>query len=100
MALGCGFKYYSLDTVHSNYSAEKYNEPVNKAFTNGDKMTNKNSDYHIFPLGKIKLQGGETLPDAQLRIIPGVWGHFAGGGLNPVDTKWIDDQLKELLATV
>ena len=31
-------------------------------------------------------------------VIPGVWGHFAGGGLNPVDTKFIDDKLKELLA--
>jgi homoserine O-acetyltransferase len=30
--------------------------------------------------------------------IPGVWGHFAGGGLNPVDTAFIDAELKELLA--
>jgi hypothetical protein len=28
---------------------------------------------------------------------PGVWGHFAGGGLNLTDTKFIDDELKELL---
>ena len=35
---------------------------------------------------------------AELRVIPGAWGHFAGGGLNPVDTKFIDDALKELLA--
>ncbi|MDP9864147.1 MULTISPECIES: alpha/beta fold hydrolase [Streptosporangium] len=39
------------------------------------------------------------LPDAELRVIPGAWGHFAGGGLNPVDTEFIDDALKELLAT-
>jgi homoserine O-acetyltransferase len=39
------------------------------------------------------------MPNAQLRLIPGVWGHFAGGGLNPVDTKFIDDALKELLAS-
>jgi homoserine O-acetyltransferase len=38
------------------------------------------------------------LPNAELRVIPGAWGHFAGGGLNPVDTKFIDDALKELLA--
>ena len=26
------------------------------------------------------------IPNAELRVIPGVWGHFAGGGANPVDT--------------
>jgi len=39
------------------------------------------------------------MPNAQLRVIPGVWGHFAGAGLNPVDTRFIDDALKELLAS-
>jgi len=29
---------------------------------------------------------------------PGSGGHFAGGGVNPTDTKFIDDSLKELLA--
>ena len=38
------------------------------------------------------------MKNAELRVIPGVWGHFAGGGLNDVDTKFIDDALKELLA--
>jgi homoserine O-acetyltransferase/O-succinyltransferase len=38
------------------------------------------------------------MPNAELRVIPGVWGHFAGGGINPTDTKFIDDSLKELLA--
>ena len=40
------------------------------------------------------------MPNAELRVIPGVWGHFAGGGLDadPTDTKFIDDALKELLA--
>jgi hypothetical protein len=27
-----------------------------------------------------------------------VWGHFAGGGVNDVDTAYIDGVLKELLA--
>ena len=36
---------------------------------------------------------------AELRVIPGVWGHFAGGGANPVDTEFIDGVLKELLAS-
>lgn len=39
------------------------------------------------------------MPNAVCRPIPGVWGHFAGGGANDVDTKFIDDQLKALLAS-
>jgi len=40
------------------------------------------------------------MPNAELRVIPGFWGHFAGGGLDAdrTDTKFIDDALKELLA--
>ena len=37
------------------------------------------------------------MPDAELRVIPGVLGHFAGGGANPVDTAFIDQGLKDLL---
>jgi homoserine O-acetyltransferase/O-succinyltransferase len=37
--------------------------------------------------------------NAELRVIPGVWGHFAGGGLNDVETQYIDGVLKELLAS-
>ncbi len=40
----------------------------------------------------------KRMPNAQLRVIPGVWGHFAGGGLNPEDIEFIDNGLKELLA--
>ena len=40
----------------------------------------------------------QFIPNGEFRVIPGVWGHFAGGGANPVDTKYIDDVLKELLA--
>ena len=32
-----------------------------------------------------------TSPNGELRVIPGVWGHFAGGGANPVDIEYIDD---------
>lgn len=39
------------------------------------------------------------IPDAELRVIPGVWGHFAGHGSNPDDTRFIDAALRELLAT-
>lgn len=34
----------------------------------------------------------ECIPNAGLpRVSPGVWGHFAGGGINPDDTKFIDE---------
>ncbi|KAF1066379.1 alpha/beta fold hydrolase [Variovorax sp.] len=39
------------------------------------------------------------MPNAKYRPIPGVWGHFARGGSSPVDTRFIDDALRELLAT-
>jgi homoserine O-acetyltransferase len=39
------------------------------------------------------------MPSAELRVIPSVRGHFAGGGINPDDTKFIDDALKELLTS-
>jgi homoserine O-acetyltransferase len=39
------------------------------------------------------------MPNAELRVIPGVWGHFAGGGANPVDTDFIDQGLRDLLAS-
>jgi homoserine O-acetyltransferase/O-succinyltransferase len=38
------------------------------------------------------------MPNAELRVIPGVWGHFAGGGANPVDTAFIDEGLRDLLS--
>ena len=37
------------------------------------------------------------LPDAKLRVIPSIWGHMAGGGINPDDVQFIDAGLKELL---
>ena len=36
--------------------------------------------------------------EAELRVIPGVFGHFTGGGVNDADTKFLDDALRELLA--
>jgi homoserine O-acetyltransferase/O-succinyltransferase len=41
----------------------------------------------------------EHIPNGELRVIPGVWGHFAGGGANSVDIAYIDNILKELLAS-
>ncbi|KAL2610470.1 hypothetical protein R1flu_029043 [Riccia fluitans] len=38
------------------------------------------------------------MPNAELRVIPGVWGHLAGAGINPSDTKYIDQAIRDLLA--
>ncbi len=37
------------------------------------------------------------MPNAEFRVIPSIWGHFAGGGINSVDTDFIDRSVKELL---
>ncbi len=34
---------------------------------------------------------------ADLRIIPSIWGHYAGGKINPADVEFVDKNLKELL---
>jgi homoserine O-acetyltransferase/O-succinyltransferase len=40
------------------------------------------------------------MPRAEYRPIPSIWGHFAGGpGTNPVDVKFLDKAIKELLAS-
>jgi len=39
------------------------------------------------------------IPGAELRVIPGVWGHFAGGGVNTIDTAFINAALTELLGS-
>ena len=39
-----------------------------------------------------------TNSDVECVVIPGVWGHFAGGGINKDDTEFIDAHLKRLLA--
>ncbi len=38
------------------------------------------------------------MPNAELRPIPSIWGHFAGSGRNPEDVRFIDEALRELLA--
>ena len=39
----------------------------------------------------------QFIPKSEVRVVPGIWGHFAGGGVNPVDTAFIDKAAKELL---
>lgn len=41
----------------------------------------------------------QHMPNAEYVAIPSIWGHFAGGGINPVDTAFIDNYVKELLAS-
>jgi len=41
----------------------------------------------------------QYIPNGEVRVIPGVWGHFAGSGDSPVDLEYIDGVLKELLAS-
>jgi homoserine O-acetyltransferase/O-succinyltransferase len=41
----------------------------------------------------------QYIPNGEVRVIPGIWGHFAGSGDSPVDLEYIDDVLKELLAS-
>lgn len=38
------------------------------------------------------------MPNAELHVIPSVWGHMAGGGLNPDDAAFINAALARLLA--
>jgi homoserine O-acetyltransferase/O-succinyltransferase len=40
----------------------------------------------------------KLMPNAEFCAIKSVWGHFAGGGVNPVDTEFIDRNIKALLA--
>lgn len=41
----------------------------------------------------------KLMPNAEFCAIKSVWGHFAGGGVNPVDTEFIDRNIKALLAS-
>ncbi|MFC1438637.1 alpha/beta fold hydrolase [Streptacidiphilus sp. N1-10] len=38
------------------------------------------------------------MSDARLRVIPGLWGHLAGGGADPEAAAFIEASLRELLA--
>lgn len=40
---------------------------------------------------------GQFIKGSEFRPIPGVLGHFAGIGMNPVDTKFIDAAVKDIL---
>jgi homoserine O-acetyltransferase len=40
----------------------------------------------------------EHMPNGELRVIPSVWGHYAGGAANADDVAFVDKALKELLS--
>lgn len=40
----------------------------------------------------------QHMPNAELAVIPSVWGHAAGGNSNPADSAFINDQIARLLA--
>jgi homoserine O-acetyltransferase len=37
------------------------------------------------------------IPGARFRVIPSVWGHLAGAGLNPADSQFIEAEIDTLL---
>ena len=52
-----------------------------------------------FPVADSEIEVGHV-PRAELRPIPSIWGHGAGGpGRNPEDSEFIDQALRELLAS-
>jgi hypothetical protein len=38
------------------------------------------------------------IPGARFRVIPSLWGHMAGAGINPPDSEFLSDEIKTLLA--
>jgi homoserine O-acetyltransferase len=45
-----------------------------------------------------EVWASQFIEGTEVRVIPSIWGHFAGGGANDVDTAFIDAAVKELLA--
>ena len=40
-----------------------------------------------------------SIPGARFQVIPSLWGHMAGAGLNAPDAHFIEDAIKALLAS-
>ena len=51
-----------------------------------------------FPPEDVEAEAA-LIPGARYRVIPSVWGHQAGNGLNPADDRFVDDEIKKLLAS-
>ena len=39
------------------------------------------------------------IPGARFRVIPSLWGHMAGAGINATDSQFIEAEIKALLAS-
>jgi len=54
-------------------------------------------------LGDLALRSGIVLPSAKLAYkahgIPSLWGHVAGASLNAADSRFIEAEIKALLAS-
>jgi homoserine O-acetyltransferase len=51
-----------------------------------------------FPPEDIEAEAAH-IPGARFRIIPSLWGHLAGAGLNAADGRLIEAEIKALLAS-
>ncbi|CAK7568623.1 MAG: hypothetical protein SEPTF4163_006619 [Sporothrix epigloea] len=47
---------------------------------------------------QISEREASMITNAVLKIIPSIWGHLAGFGTNPIDTEWMDSQIRTFLA--
>jgi len=50
-----------------------------------------------FTTGDIEFEAAR-IPGARFRVIPSKWGHMAGAGLYTAVSKFIEDEIKALLA--
>ncbi|KAK9414451.1 putative Alpha/beta-hydrolase [Seiridium unicorne] len=57
-------------------------------------MPSRTDQYFRFEASAREVQ---HLKNAVLEVIPSVWGHMAGGGINPLDNAWMDEKLVSLL---
>ena len=53
------------------------------------------SDLYFCP--EDEVWASQFISNSELRLIPSIWGHFAGKGVNPLDTAFIDKAIKKLL---
>ena len=51
-----------------------------------------------FPPDNVEAEAA-MIPGAHYRVIPSVWGHQAGNGLNPEDARFVDTEIRKLLAS-
>ena len=51
-----------------------------------------------FPPEDVEAEAA-LIPGARYRVIPSVWGHQAGNGLNAADAQFVDAEIKKLLAS-